>query len=418
MPIVNGAMYPEARPRLNNFNVLNVLLLGEIADNQAAFAIQVDTLRVYTENTLGTAVRVKLHSTNVVDDAQATSLGIERHDIDPPNEETLVATIKQLDIDVVLDQADTFSKRFIQNNFYTFQVVKTLPELISSCEDFLTGHNIPWIFSFITWNLPLLMRYTERSGIASEYFAFMSVCTATKGYSTNQQDRVRYITNRLCQIEYSKDILNFYIKRMRKAERNGFADDDYNFELNYHLSNYYFLIAGVMDSVARLLNDVYRLELTRYADLGVEKDNFITANRRKRTGFVRILTNTAFLKWLSFMKERRNFIAHDGDMRQSPLVEPNDTPLTDAEVERLVDGEVDWAFAARMYTPAQIQARRNQAAEIIRIQEDYHVIAKNVMVVPDATTGGTKVYQPLRSVDYEYEKLSDVMLKLLERLKS
>lgn len=418
MPIVNGTMYPEARPRLNDFDVLNVLLPGEVTDDLAAFAIQVDTLRAYIEHTLGSAVRVKLHSTNIVNAARATNLGIEHHDIDPPTEETLAAIIAQLDIDVVFDQADIFSKRYVQSNFYTFQIVKTLSELMGSCEDFLTGHNIPWLFSFITWNLPLLMRYTERSGIASDYFAFMSECPSTRGYSSNQQDRVRYITNRLCQIEYSKDILNHYIKRMRKAERNGFADDDYNFELNYHLSNYYFLTAGVMDSVARLLNDVYKLGLTRYADLGVEKNNFITANRRKRTGFVRILTNTAFLNWLSFMKERRNFIAHDGDMRQSLLIMPNDTPLTDAEVERLVNEQVDWAFVARMYTPAQIQARRNQAVEIIRIQQDNHVIAKNVMFIPDANTDTVKAYQPLRNVDYEYEKLSEVMTKILERLKA
>jgi hypothetical protein len=60
---------------------------------------------------------------------------------------------------------------------------------------------------------------------------------------------------------------------------------------------------------------------------------------------------------------------------------------------------------------------RDQAAQMIRIERDYRVIAKNVMIVPDVRTGGTKLYQPLRSIEYDYNKLSDVMVKLLDRLK-
>jgi hypothetical protein len=203
---------------------------------------------------------------------------------------------------------------------------------------------------------------------------------------------------------------------MRKAERNGLPDTG-NLELNYHLSNYYFLMAGVMDSMARLINNVYKLGFTHPRDLGLEKPQFIEANRSRRTGFVRILTNKAFVGWLSFLKERRNFIAHDGDMRQSPLVEPNATPLADEEVERLVDQKMDWNYARSILPPESVQAMRDQAAQMIRIERDYRVIAKNVMIVPDVRTGGTKLYQPLRSIEYDYDKLCDVMVKLLDRLK-
>ena len=262
----------------------------------------------------------------------------------------------------------------------------------------------------------MFMRYFGRPGICSDYFAFMGECTTTKGYSSEQQDKVRYISNRLSHVEYSKDIIQYHLKRMRKAERNGHPDTG-NLELNYHLGNYYFLMAGIMDSMARLINNLYKLGFTHPRDLALEKSQFIEANRRKRTGFVRILTNKSFVGWLSFLKERRNFIAHDGDMRQSPLVEQNNILLTEEEVERLVNQKMDWTYAASVLPAENVRAMREQAAQMIRIEHDYRVIAKNVMIVPDARTGGTKIYQPLRSIEYDYDKLRNVMEQLLVRLK-
>ncbi len=203
---------------------------------------------------------------------------------------------------------------------------------------------------------------------------------------------------------------------MRKTERNGYSDQDYNLELNYHLSNYYFLIAGVLDSMARFLNDLYKLKLPR-RHLALEKVDFVNAHRRKRTGYVRILTRKDFTEWVGFLKERRNFIAHDGDMRQSPLVVQKDNLLTDDEVEQLVNQQSDWVFMATLLPQATVDALRNQAAQMVRIQNDYRTVAKNVMFVPD-DNGGHKLYQPLPSIDYDYNKLNAVLTRILEKLKA
>jgi hypothetical protein len=408
-------MYAEAKG-LVRFDELNVLILGALSGELTSFAIQVDTLHAYITETLHSNVRIKLHCTNAVTENRARALRIMRHDIDEPTDVNLQSVAKQLDIDVVLDQSNQFSERYAQDNFYEFQIIKKVPELASSCEDFLIGHSIIWLFSNPSWNTPMFMRYFGRPGVCSDYFKFMGQCTSKNGYSSEQQEKVRYIANRLSHVEYSKDIIQYHLKRMRKAERNGLPDTG-NLELNYHLGNYYFLMAGIMDSMARLINNIYKLGFTRYSDLALEKPQYIEANRRKRTGFVRILTNKAFAGWLSFLKERRNYIAHDGDMRQSPLVEQNDTLLTDEEVEQIVNQRMDWNYAAMILPPETIQAMRDEAAQMVRIERDYRVIAKNVMVVPDSKTGGTKIYQPLRSIEYDYEKLRRVMELLLERLK-
>lgn len=414
MPTVNGVMYAEAREQLRDFTELNVLILGQQTSELVAFLDQVRTLHVYTGQTLGTNVHIKIHVTNNFDATIADEYRLTVHTPDLISEDSVKEIVQLSDIDVVFDQQDYISKRFAQTNFYIFQTVKTLGELTSSCEDFLVGNNIAWLFSSITWNLPLFMRYVERPGISKDFFMFMGECTRTKKYSTEQQEKVRYIANRIGQITYSKDIIQSYIKRMRKAERNGFANQDFNLELNYHLGNYYLLIAGVLDSMARLLNDVLKLKLTRHS-LALEKVSFVNANRRKRTGYVRILTKKDFVHWLCFLKERRHFIAHDGDMRQSPLVAKKDTPQTDDEVNALVDSQSDWAFMATFCSPEQIQALRSQYAEMIRIQNDYQTVAKNVMFVPN-DDGGYKLYQPLPSVDYDYNKLSAVLASILDKL--
>jgi len=414
MPIVNGMMYAEAREQLRSFNELNILVLGQNTTEFVTFLVHLDTMHVYINQTLSTNVKVTVHCTEAFNSGVAQTYGVAMHTLSTVSDTSVKELVQTANIDIVYDQDDMLSKRYVQDNFYTFQTVKSLPELIASCEDFLVGNDIAWLFSSITWNLPLFMRYFDRPGLCRDYFTFMGECTGTLGYTSDQQEKVRYIANRLGQIEYSKDIIQSYIKRMRKAERNGYTDQDFNLELNYHLGNYYFLIAGVLDSMARLLNDVLRLGLNRH-QLALEKEDFINANRRKRTGFVRILTKQDFTNWQSFLKERRHFIAHEGDMRQSPLVEQNDTLLTDDEVERLVDAQSDWAFMATFTTPEHIQALRTHAAQMVRLQHDYKTVAKNVMIVPNAN--GTKIYQPLRSIEYDYDKLSDVMSKLLSRLR-
>jgi hypothetical protein len=414
MPVVNGIMYPEARGQLHSLNELNVLILGDVSNELITFISQLNTLSVYINGVPNTNVSIKLHGTSEFNSVAASRYEINLHDLEYINESSVKDLVQTADIDIVFDQQDMLSKRYVQGNFYVFETVKTISDLVASCENFLLGQRIAWLFSGITWNLPLMMRYFSRPGTCSDYFAFMGECTTTKNYTTDQQNKVRYIANRIGQIEYSKDIIQSYIKQKRKAERNGYSSQDYNFELNYHLGNYYFLIAGVLDSMARLLNEILKLRLTR-PSLALEKEGFVNANRRKRTGYVRILTKHDFVKWVTFMKERRNFIAHDGDMRQSPLVVQNDVLLSDDEVERIVDGQMDWSFAATTLSPQVIQAMRAQAAQIVRVQQDYREIARNVMIVPN--DNGDKVYQPLPSIDYDYSQLIEVLSKLLERLK-
>lgn len=395
-------------------NILNILILGNTNQQLDAF---INQLAVLNERFVSTnsEVSIRLHVSSRFSSIMADQEDLATHEFMLSDQNSIKSVAQEADVDIIFDDTNALTDRFARNNFYIFEVVKSVRGLAAACEEFLLGHGVVGLFSNNMWSMPLLMRYYSRPGICANYFNFIGECTDIKSYTVEQKERVRYIANRIGQIEYSKDIIQSYIKRKRKAERNGYTQQDYDYELNYHLGNYYFLIAGALDSVARLLNEVLHLRLTRYSTLALEKPSFIDANRRRRTGYVRILTNREFVNWITFLKERRNFIAHEGDMRQVPIVQQNETPLTDDEVDSIVDTQMDWAFAVSVQPARFFAAMRAQARELVRIERDYTEIAKNAMIIPNED--GYKIYYPLPSINYDYEQLAKVLSKLLERLK-
>jgi len=416
MPIVSGNMYAEGHLILHKYNELNILILGDISDDLKIFATQIDTLHYYLRNTVMSDVTVYLHCTNSVLDDVARQLNIIKQDVDPSDNDELTSAVLNFDFDIVFDQENKFDQKFLWSKFYEFECVKNLVELKESVENYLIGSGIAWSFTNSFWNMPLFMKYMTAPGVCMDFFSFMSECVSNKKYTDNQKEQVRYITNKIKQVEYARDILNYYIKRMRKSRRNNMIDDDYNVQLNYHLSNYYFIMAGTFDSLARLINSVYKLGLTYHGDLAVEKIKFLNLNRKKRTGFVRLFKNKKFVKWVSFLKERRNFIAHDGDMRQTPLVKAKEVLLTDTEINEIVDKQLDWKLLSRYLPENLLMAQREQAVQLAKIKNNHKVIAEKVMIIP-ITGGGYKIHSPLIDIDHDFERFTEVMSKALSILR-
>lgn len=402
MPIVNGVIYPELSPILHQFNTLKALILGDASNPDLSELLgQIDILHRY------------------LSDIGKSNLKILVHFSSPLSEESLLEKVSSDDLDVVLDFNKFYSDKFTNKNFYTVEIVRTVEELISSIENFLVGSGVAWRLREPVWNMQLLLRYMEQPGLCRDYYGYMVECQRSSKYTSEQIDSIRYIVNKIKQIDYARDLLKYYVKRLRKAERSGVGDDDsYSLELNYHIGNYYFLLAGALDSMARLLNGFLRLKIPRdkYSDLGLEKDNFIKRNKEKRTGLARKLSVKKINHWMVFLKKRRNFIAHEGDMRQTPLVEEIKTPLTNIEINAVVDQQMDWIQLACLIPQDMYDAHRAMVFEMVRIKNNYKVIARNIMHVP-GKNGGT-MWLPLMSVDFDYEHFSEIMSKILVKLRS
>lgn len=400
-------MYAELRPILHHFNELNILVLGDI-NTVAAQAIlhQVKVLDTYLENISKSYIKIRVSNAYITTQAD------------------LLKKVEQGDVDAVFDQEKLFTSKFVDKNFYTTEIIQTAVALEDSIENFLVGSGVAWRLSEPVWNMQLSFKYMEKSGLCRDFYIYMTKCQASGKFTSKQIESIRYVVNKIKQINYSKDLLQYYIKRLRKAERAGLGDDDsYNLELNYHISNYYFLLAGTLDSVARLLNDFYRLGIPKnsYRDLGLEKENFIKMNLARRTGLARTLKNKNFSHWMRFLKERRNFIAHEGDMRQAPLVKERKPPLTDEEINAIVDNQMDWVnlaglVAIGMFTQEFYDAQRAMSFDMAKIRHNYEVIARNVMDVPNKN--GSNMWLPLMSVDFDYDKFDQIMGRVLSKLNS
>ncbi len=56
----------------------------------------------------------------------------------------MLAKVKSEDIDVYLILKKSYTQKFINNSFYTTEIVQTIDSLAFSIENFLAGNGVAW----------------------------------------------------------------------------------------------------------------------------------------------------------------------------------------------------------------------------------------------------------------------------------
>lgn len=340
---------------------------------------------------------------------------IDVYEVDISDSEAILKLAEQLDIDVIYDTKQVFSKKqtFLHDDKY--KIVSKFDDLIAQCETFLVGRQIPWLFSSPTWHMTLFMRYYSRPGSCVDTYNLMVVAKTKYGYTGQQIERLRYLTNRIAQIEYSKDILSVLLQKKRRASRHN-IQQDYSFEINHGLSNYYFLITGGLDIMARIINDVFNLGITSFNAIALEKNDFQEVIQVKKPALARTLKVKKNMDWMKWIKERRNYVAHEAGINHTPLLKEKKKQMTPQELENKVDREMDWSFAKAMLPPQYYQNLRDIVKDQVRLDNDYEEISRDVMVV--RSKGTTKLFHPLRDIDYDYKRFIEILSKVEIRLKT
>jgi len=416
MPIVSGNMYPELKLQMLDSPEFNVLILGELTADHLFFLSKLDVLHNYIEDRIGDGTKIKVHA--LKSDKQnmfEAHEGVHVHQLESISTDSFAELIRSKDVDVVLDVKQLISEKEAIDSDQSYLVVRDLEAAEAECETFLIGRNIAWIFKDPMWNTTLSTRYYMRAGLCRDTFYFMGEAADKKGYTQDQVERVRFLTNKIGQVDYCKDVINSYLQKKRRAYRHGNTDQDFNFELNYHLSNYYFLISGGLDIIARILNDVFSLGITHFGGLGLEKDDLTRALEKDHPDIAKLYGVKKVEEWIEWLKERRNYVAHEGGVHHTQLVEEKAVKMTPEELGRKIDEQTDWAFMKTMLTPEQYQGQRDMVANIVRM-DDYDEVAADVMVVK--TRGKTKVFMPLRNIEYDYNRFRDIARETLERLQA
>lgn len=332
------------------------------------------------------------------------------------NQNNLLEVVSKENIDIVIDLASNYDDIFIYKHFYKVEILKTINELRSSIESFLLGNNIAFDLSNPVFKMDLTDYYIARQGLNIAFYNFMAACEKSGHYSEDKIDRIRHIVNKINQIHYSKDLLDYYTKRFRKAKRlNSRSHNLFSIEINYHLSNYYFLLAGTLDSMARLLNSFFELKLRKYKDLALEKESFIQANKDKQTGIGQVLENTESKEWILFLKKRRNFIAHEGAMQTTSLIKEKDKPLGDNEIRQQVDKKINsLKISIPMMTDEEISSFRNDYFGLEKYKANYEEILPEIISMPSKDKA--LIWRPLFNIEYDYNQFSNLMKKILSKL--
>lgn len=413
-PFINGTIYPELPMQMLDPTELNVLILSPLNADYLMFMSQIKVLHNYVQDRIGNGTHIQIHALKDSKPNMFEHLSVKLHQLDDVKLASINELVQRLDIDLVLDTQSYFSDKDAVDNDSSFKVVRDLDGLTAECEAFLVGRNTPWLFSNATWNMTWLVRYYMRPGLCADAFSFMGEAKQKHGYNDEQVERLRYLTNRIGQIDYCRDMLNAFLQKKRRAFRHGIENQDYNFELNYHLSNYYFLISGGLDILARTLNDVLKLGITGYMGLGLEKKDFIKVLSKSRPDLAKLYTAKKVKEWIEWMKERRNYIAHEAGMYHTPLVQEKEVKMTPEELERKIDEQVGWMKGD---LPADVyQAHRDMVANLVKM-EDYEEVLSDVMIVQ--TNGkNKKLFSPLRNIDYDYDHFQDLTHKTIIKLQT
>lgn len=133
-----------------------------------------------------------------------------------------------------------------------------------SCEVFVRGHEVPWSFSYPAWRIPWTPFYAmvDADIRAMEDFRSLAI---RKGVSPEGQEFIRSLAlNRWSAIAYTRDKLLFYVIQRRRAKRTGADQQEFSFELSYHLTTYFLSFWGALDQIGWIVNDL-RARFQRYS---------------------------------------------------------------------------------------------------------------------------------------------------------
>lgn len=325
---------------------------------------------------------------------------------------------KQEDVDILYDPHDLFDKEDKASRLNELLFITVPKALNTQIEAYLAGYGVAWLMDHSILNVGWIQKFTYRRELTHIIFDMLSTAQQ-KGYSPRQIEYVRALLNKVMHVEYARDLLYHYLILKRRSYRNNGANN-YRFELTYHLTNYTFFICSAMDILARLLNDLYNLGYGKYAPYGIEKQEFVKKLAAKRKTLADILALKKYVDWGELIKIRRNDFTHSSHLYMTPMVMEVDNPLSDEELNSLVDQSMDWSLLKSTGNEQMVKDMETMVRQNLVIEHNYKVVVDDIMVLEqeDRKTRKTRKYvvKPLNAVDDDFDKLREIIERVIKNL--
>lgn len=130
----------------------------------------------------------------------------------------------------------------------------------------------------------------------------------------------------------------------------------------------------------------------------------------------RYIQNPENNKWISWLGNRRNYIAHDGTVSHTPILTEKTVKMSEEGIRRIVDSRANWGVYGKLIPRELYDMWRKTEAHKVRMENNYELTAKDVMIVE--AKGGRVISAPLNSISYDYDKYSQIVNYILNIISS
>jgi hypothetical protein len=349
----------DAMPVRRAFNVL--LWLDRLTRTDYQSLADLDRLRIYLKRGLGNCCEIQLFATSDRTEliAQTTQFRLDVLVVpDAPAPTTLqvdvgntalgeaIAVASRIDADCIVVPSELLP--YIETVDEHYHLMLLDPSfLLRQVEIFVRGFEVPWSFSrpVAYQTFSTFYQLSEQPETFQPGYDLMNTLTNTKQLPETIEAGRTLIFNRLANLCFTRDRLQFFTQQKdaalrRKAKRQQFA-----FEIAYYLNFYYLLLYGAFDHAALLVNGICNLGL-KNRDVGASYKGFLDALQQHSADLHAIFTKPSTVESLERFGALRHYAAHRGSIAPTRVVEKPDKELTDAEIDAAIrkDGKNNWIF--------------------------------------------------------------------------
>ena len=323
-----------------------------------------------------------------------------------------VKLTNQLGADVLVTRNLEFERRFGLEEEHNITIADS-ESVARVMEYFAAGHEIPWAFRKPLWYMPWTNFYPFVDKDGERATSFWEQSCLRDRLSLRGQERLRsMLINRFEYIMYTRDKLLSYRLQRRAAKRCGAKNQDFNLECGHLLGYYYILLAGGLDQLALVTNELLDLGVTNPVQVSLLKSKFISRIRSVHPDLASLFAEKQFEDWKTKLKMCRDFVTHQSTAHLAQLVNPPKAELTDDEVDALARQRPE--FQSFSLLPEE---QRDKAFDIlkqnVRISQ-IDVWRDDALVIDDPES--LQVILPLRDIEWNYDNYSRVVFATLELL--
>ncbi len=289
--------------------------------------------------------------------------------------------------------------------------------LMTYCEIFVRGHDVPWAFSLPYWQAAwtgfyqITERETFRAGMEFLWSAYKS------GASAEAQETGRsFVHNRLPNICFTRDRLFFYETQRMAARRAGWRRQEFTFEIGYYLNFYYMLLFGGFDHIALLVNQSLALGLPD-DEVGATYRRFLDRLGEADPELHAAFTDARDAGFMKRVAALRHYASHRGMVAPGKLIvrngemEPSEEELDAMIAEAGYDELLEYVPEGDLRDGLRESIRATVAASYL--EQKSEVVDG---VVPIAVDGARGLIHPLADTDWNFGKFGLFARSVFNRL--